>query len=307
MMMQKVVFTSIVVLAALLALIACQAPVTTPAVIEVTSLDISSPEIDTGQSATISCSVTNTGGTRGLYSLQLIVNGSAEQTKAIDIYPGDTQAVAFTFKKDTAGAYKIDVGGMSSKVIVKSTLVSRAFELQYDDGNARDYISLDKPATGYLVSFSPPSDMFSIDKIKLFGVAFGGAGVQLRDLEVQVWDKNKKTLYKTMLAANKFPEISYIGSNFLSKGGWVELKLPEVQAGGDFYIHIYAGVNMGLGFHMGVDDDTPNTHSDVTLRDSSSGQDTILESWPFPVSKWYGEKKYVNWMVRVSGLGMVPE
>jgi len=305
--MQKIISTIVIVLAALLALIACQTPITTPASIDVISLDIKPPEVDAGQSVTITCKVTNSGGTRGLYNLPLVVNGSAEQTKAIDIYPGDTQTVSFTFKKDNAGAYKIDVGGMSSKVVVKAELVSREFELQYDDGNARDYISLDKPATGYLVGFSPPSETFSIDKIKIFGVAFGGAGVQLRDLEVQVWDKSKKSLYKTMLAANKFPEISYIGSNFLSKGGWVELKLPEVEAGGDFYIHIYAGVNMGLGFHMGVDDDVANTHSDVTSRDSSSGKDTVLEIWPFPVSKWYGEKKYVNWMVRVDGIGMVPK
>jgi hypothetical protein len=282
------------------------APAAVPAQYQVVSLDIVPAEMMVLETASVIAVIQNTGGTRGVYSAAITVDGEKIKTQDVLLDPGTTEKLTFTLQRNKAGTYKIGVGDKTAKLTVKSKLVPVQAELKYDNGMPADYISVVKPCTGYLVSFKSPADQFTVSDVRIFGLIFGGRGFSIRDIEVQIWDKDKRTLYSTTFPGKKFPLISYVGTNFETMGGWVEVYVPEIKTAGEFYVHVYAGLDTGQGFRMGADNSVTNTHSDVTIRDSA-GADSIPESWPYALSKWYGDKSKVNWMVRVIGKAMVPE
>jgi hypothetical protein len=288
------------------ALPGCQPPAV-PAKFEVSSLQIKPNQITTGGTSTVTAVVTNVGGTSGIYTVVLSVDTVRTDSKSVNLNPGASQTVNFSLSKATAGTFQVEVGDASGTLTVKPKLVAKPAELKYDGGFAKDYLGLDKPATGYLVSFAPPSTQFVINNIRMMGFVYGGKGVMIRDIDVQVWDNNMKLLHSEVLDVKKFPQLSFLLSNDLeSKGGWVDLYVPDIKVDGNFYVHIYTGVTTGQGFRMGVDSSVVNTHSDITIRDEK-GLDVPVAIWPYPAAKWYGDKSKVNWMVRVSGNAMMPE
>ncbi len=281
-------------------------PSVAPAKFEVTSLVINPSQITAGESSTVTAIITNTGGTSGIYNAVLTIDAVRSDAKSVQLAPGADQTVKFSITIPTAGNYRIQVGGMDAILIVKPKLTPMPAEIKYDGGFARDYLGLDKPATGYLVSFKPPSQSFVIKKIQVRGLIYGGRGAQIKDLEIQIWDRNRKSVYNAMLPGTKFPQISFLLSDIENKGEWVDLDVPDIKVEGDFYVHIYTGYSTGQGFRMGVDDSVPNAHSDITVRDDK-GMDNPIPVWPYPSSKWFGDKSRVNWMVRVAGNALVPQ
>jgi len=284
----------------------CQ-PSALPAKFEVSSMQVKPNQITSGETATVTAVVTNTGGSTGTYNVVFSVDTVRSDTKSVQLDPGASQTVTFSVSRNTAGTVEVEIGNARSTLTVKPRLVAKEVEIAYDDGFPQDYLSLDKPATGYLVSFVPPSTQFIINNIRIMGLIYGGKGAQIKDLDIQIWDKNKKVIYEGVLDGKEFPQLSFLLSLRLdNKGDWADMYLPDVKVDGNFYVHIYTGVATGQGFRMGVDDSTVNTHSDVTIRDAA-GMDTPATAWPYPSFKWFGEKSRVNWMVRVSGKAMVPE
>jgi hypothetical protein len=277
-----------------------------PAQFEVTSIDIRPTEVTVGEAADVSAQVTNIGRTGGVYYATLSVDGVKAGTKDISIEPGSTRTVTFSVSKDEAGAYEIVIGKRRATLTVAAKLVARPVEIGYDDGVARDYLSLVKPATGYSVSFVSPPDPFTISQVRVLGLVYGSPGFHITDSDLQIWDKDKKVLYTTVFPGDAFPLVTRLGDNTGATAGWADIDIPNIKVEGDFYIHIYTGVPSGQGFRMGAASNIINTHSDVTVRDDN-GVDGLAPSWPYTAVRWYGDKSSVNWMVTVIGNSMVPQ
>jgi hypothetical protein len=313
-MKTKRIFAALLSLAAIMAAVstACQTSVSSAQFV-ITSMDITPAEVAAGDTAHVSAQIQNIGRAVGVYSAILSVDDETVDRQEINIAPGSTQTVTFSLSKDKIGTYKIGIGqseiGIGEKnatLTVKSKLVAKQVELKYDTGQAKDCVSLVKPATGYLVGFVSPPDPFTITGIRVFGLIYGSPGYQTVSNELQIWDKDQKVLYTSPLPGNKFPLRSRLGDNIDSTGSWVDIDIPNVKVDGTFYVNVYTGIATGQGFRMGADDKVVNTHSEVTVRDSS-GIDSLAPNWPYSIARWYGYKGSVSWMVRVVGNAMSPE
>jgi len=276
---------------------------TSSAKFEIASVKIKPNEIYVGETAYISAEVTNIGGAAGTYSATMSVDGKRTNTKDISLNPGFSQTVTFSLLKDQAGAYDIGIGGKSAELTVKSKLVAKQVDLDYDGGVAKDYLSLVKPCTGYSVYFVSPSKPFIINKVRVFGLVYGSPGFHIEESDLQIWDENQKVLYTTSFPGDQFPLRTRLGANIDSTGAWADIEIPDVAVEGNFYVHIYTGIPTGQGFRMGAGD-TVNTHSDVTIR-GDNGVDTFAPDWPYMPVYWYGDRNRVNWLIRITGNAMV--
>jgi len=284
--------------------IACR-PATLPARFEVTYLEISPTEINKGETADVSVKVINAGGTSSIYGVNLYVDDKKVSTKLINLAPGYTQSVVFSISVDEAGAHKISVGEKSGTLTVISKSVLKQVEIAYDNGVAKDYLSLVKPSTGYVVRFVSDSKQLSISKVSVFALIYGSPGYHIVNSDLQIWDADQKVLYTTPFSGDQFPLRTRIGDNIDSTGAWADIDIPDVEVSGDFYVNIYTGIPTGQGFRMGAVD-MPNTHSDTSIR-GENGIDYLAPDWPYMPAYWYGDKNRVNWMIRVSGNAMVSQ
>ncbi len=180
-----------------------------------------------------------------------------------------------------------------SKIMPK--LVAK--ELKYDDGEAKDFISVFPPfITGYLVDFTPPATPFTIKKVRLYGQL--ATGWVQENFEVEIWDKDHNVLYSAAFAVTLFTE--------WPEANWVEVQIPDIEVVGEFYVHVHTGTGIGEGIHMGADDSVVNEHSNVTVQ-TEEGISTMLAYWLYSPDYWFGDKSNVNWMIRVVGTPMERE
>jgi hypothetical protein len=277
---------------------ACQSP--SPAQFEVISLKIEPSEVNGGETINVIAKITNIGSTRGIYNAALGIDGETYATKAVEVEPRSTKTITFPVVKKTAGTYLVRIGEMVSRFTVTTQVTAKEMELKHDTDNAREYIPMSKPGTGFFVSFEPPSPPFIIKKVRVNGLVYGSPGFHIGDSQLQVWDKDKKVIYTTEFPGEKFPLRTRLGANTDSTGVWADIELPDIEVNDSFYINIYTGIDAGQGFRMGIEDILNNVHSDVSVR-GDDGIDRLAANWPFPVNKWYGDKNRVNWMVRVIG------
>lgn len=277
-----------------------------PVQFEVISLDIQPREVTVGETAVISAQVTNTGGTGGVYFATLSVDGKKASTKDINVEPGSYRTVTFTLSKDQAGTYEIMVGKRTAILTVSSKMAAKPMEIGHDNGVAKDYLALVKPATGYSVSFVSPANQFTINQVRVFGLVYGSPGFHMEASYLQIWDKDKKVLYNGPFPGEQLPLVTRLGDNSGASAGWANVDVPNIDVKGDFYIHIYTGIPAGQGIRMGANSSVANTHSDVTVRDDN-GIDNFAPNWPYTAVYWYGDKSLVNWMIRVAGIAMVPQ
>lgn len=285
--------------------IACT-PSAPPAQFEMASLVIKPAEVTVGETAIVSALITNTGRAAGVYYATLTVDDEKTGTKDVSLYPGDAQTVSFPVTKDKAGSYEIVIGKRSATLTVRAKLVATPVELAYDDGIAKDYLSLVSPATGYLVNFTSPPQPFTVNRVRMLGLVYGSPGFHVTGGELQIWDKDKKVLYSGPFTGEGFPLVTRLGGNTGATASWADLEIPNIKVTGDFYIHIYTGIPSGQGFRLGADDSVINTHSDVTIR-GENGADDLAAEWPYRPVYWYGDRSRVNWMVTVGGNTMVPQ
>ncbi|MCX6009774.1 MAG: hypothetical protein NTW48_07070 [Chloroflexi bacterium] len=161
--MRKGLWLSMLLIALVLILpMACKAP---SAAFEVVSLDITPLEITAGDTVTVTARVKNIGGSEGIYTAVLTIDGATVETKEVALAPGASETVTFSLVKDTPGTYQVGIGELTSSLTVKQKLVAKEFELKYDDDTARDSISAQVPwLGGHIVDFSPPATPFTIKR-----------------------------------------------------------------------------------------------------------------------------------------------
>ena len=253
----------------------------------------------------MSAEVSNNGGMEGVYRATLSIEGTGMQTKDIDLEPGTSQTVNFQFFRDKPGTYEIAIGNANASYTVGPKLMPQEVEVKNDNSIAKDYLSVVKPFTGYLVGFTAPPGVFTISAVRVNGLIYGGHGFQIKDLELQILDKDKKVLFRQTYPGNKFPVLTFLTSNIEAQGAWVDLDVPDIKVQDNFYVNIYTGTSGAQGFRMGVSDSLGNTHSDLTIRDSQ-GIDNTSTGWPYSIANWFGDKNRVNWLVHVAGTAMVP-
>jgi len=92
---------------------------TTPASFTVTNLSIVPKEVDLGESATVSVTVTNTGDLAGICELCLKTDDAISQTREITLTGGSSEKVTFSVAKDTAGECCVDVNGLIGSLVVR--------------------------------------------------------------------------------------------------------------------------------------------------------------------------------------------
>jgi hypothetical protein len=85
---------------------------------KVSNLVIEPAEVLSGQTASVTVDVTNTGGAEGTYSVVLLVNGVNESSKEITLAPETTETVQFLLSKDAPGAYNIEVAELNGTLSV---------------------------------------------------------------------------------------------------------------------------------------------------------------------------------------------
>lgn len=117
--MRKGLWLSMLLIAVVLILpTACKAPAE-PAKFDVTSLDVSPPEVTASETVSVVVQVKNIGGSEGIYTATLTVDGVKAETKEVTVAPGATEKLTFSLFKDKAGTYQVAVGGLRSSFIVK--------------------------------------------------------------------------------------------------------------------------------------------------------------------------------------------
>jgi cell wall-associated NlpC family hydrolase len=104
-----------------------------------------------------------------------------------------------------------------------------SYSLQYDDTEGAvvgAYVDGDR---GHIVYFTPPSEAFTINKIKIFGAAKIKNTAELKNLvTVRIWDKDGEN----QLWSKDVP-----WSLFLS-GTWQDIKVPNVSVNDDFQVEV---------------------------------------------------------------------
>jgi hypothetical protein len=187
---------------------------------------------------------------------------------------------------------------------------SAEVELKYDNNSLKEYLPVSAPSfTGYLVVFTPTTVRFTVKKIRINGMVAAWGKYEDKSIEVQIWDKDRKVVYQAGYPDTKLPVNPYDGKTaFHPENAWVDVDVPDSVMTGPFFVHIHSDDGRWGEFRMGADDTAVNTHSEVTVRDV--GTDQILEQWPYWKKDtagndlWYGDKKKVNWMIRVIGTNL---
>jgi hypothetical protein len=91
---------------------------TSPATFITTALTVSPATASVGETVTISLLVTNTGNLRGSHTINLVINGESVSTKEVTLASGASETVNFSMSGDTAGEYRLAVGGQYGSFIV---------------------------------------------------------------------------------------------------------------------------------------------------------------------------------------------
>jgi len=93
-------------------------PEPAPAAFSLSKLTIQPLEVEPEEMVTISVSVSNTGGTKGSYTVVLNVNDIEEQKQSISVATGGTEQVDFTVGKEVPGDYSIKIGSLEGTFTV---------------------------------------------------------------------------------------------------------------------------------------------------------------------------------------------
>jgi len=90
----------------------------TPATFSVSNLTIHPTEVEVDEAVTVSVFVTNTGGTRGSYTVILKINGQKDVEQIVNVPAGSTKRVTFSISRERAGTYRITIDDWSGSFSV---------------------------------------------------------------------------------------------------------------------------------------------------------------------------------------------
>ena len=154
------------------------------------------------------------------------------------------------------------------------TPTPKEVELKYDDGRPDgNGFAIGGSGRGYIVQFSPPATPLTITKVRIFGKLYG-TGYENQTFDAQIWDKDLKEIHSA----------SYPHTKFSLSPGWVELDIPNIVIGDNFYIHVVTNTPREGGVLIYSDSSVNNEHSEVT------------HNWE--ITDWYlsTAKEKVNWI-----------
>jgi hypothetical protein len=299
-----------------------QPPVTPkPAVFEVGPITLAPPTVMVGDLVTVIATVRNTGDVAGTYNAVLLMEGQKADSKDIQVAPGTSQGFSFQLSKNTVGNYNLSIGNSAAVLTVYNWV---HYTLQYDhsDGAVEGaYVDFDQ---GHLVQFSPPSQIFRVQKIRILAAARIANTYELNNMVTfRIWNKDAGKL----LWSQDVP-----WGNFLS-GSWQEVAVPDVRVDGEFGVevvtHSYApGDPIDFASMIGIIPVIPHgpiffritgplmgeVHSAVLVGFDypPSYIDAPLNRPPTPSGYSYlgkpidpGQKRLegINWLIRVDGEG----
>jgi flagellar basal body-associated protein FliL len=273
-------------------------PTTAPAQAKflIKNMDITPLEVMAGETVTVTAVVENTGGSEGTYNAVLSLDGVTADTQNVSITPGNSETVTFSFTKSNPGTYAISIGELSANLIVNQKLMAKEIELKYDNDKVRGNVGTQLPyLSGYITDFTPPGTPFTIKKIKIYGMfntRLNDKDLADKTFDLEIADENLKILNSA----------TYMNGTFPDTPAWVEFEVPDIEVDGLFCVYIY---NPDSGIRIGADDSIINEHSNTTIQ-TEEGAITILVQWPYTPWEWIGDKKLVNWMIRVDGIYMAP-
>jgi len=94
-------------------------PAPPPAEFELTSLHIEPEETAVDETVNITVVVENIGGSEGIYTAILTVDGGPVDAKEVSITAGSSEVITFSLVEDTPDTYEIGIGGLKSTLTVK--------------------------------------------------------------------------------------------------------------------------------------------------------------------------------------------
>ena len=270
---------------------------------EVGALKVARSGVSVGETATVSTSVTNTGGIPGIYKAVLTIDGKQADQKDVSVGPGESQSVSFQVTKTAPGTYELAIDNSSATLNVYKW----PYTIQYDLGNvAQQSLSLSGDY-GHIVHFTPPATPFKIQKIDVYGQANVNKDSDWYDrfVTVRIWNSDRT---QQLWSAN-FPWRDFwndVGSF------WKEIQVPNVSANGDFYVEIVthsdqfggeigsapSGPDFKPAIFVAYDRPNPYQTSTVSTTLTPSGISKMGQPVEVPV-KYQG----LNWLIRVEGDG----
>ena len=283
------------------ALLACASqPPITPASFELTSLQVSPPEVLEGQEVTVTASVTNTGGIPGNFDEPLLVNGVGVSSKVITVQPGATRTLTYVIPTKKSGIYTVSLHDTSAKFNVKA-LAQQETELKYDNDRSKTVLWANYNG-GFLIDFTPPNPPFRINKVRICGGIYG-QGWEGRTFDLYILDSDmKSTIYNQTYALAKFP---VRGTFPYMPPLWVDFDIPPFNIDGKFYVYLYTSTGEHKGVHVGVDDSVFNDHSQLA-QGKPPYLGIIAPGNIYPPTIWYADSTKDNWMIRAVGTSLVP-
>lgn len=111
--MKKVIFILLIVILSLTSITACE-----PAKFEVILLSVTPQEVKSGEPVTIEANINNTGGSNGIYTANIMVDGDIIETREIPIDAKSTKNAKFVVVLDDIGVHKIAIGNVVRSIEV---------------------------------------------------------------------------------------------------------------------------------------------------------------------------------------------
>jgi len=93
---------------------------TSPAAFTASDLTVTPAEVNVGESAAISATVTNTGDLEGSYEAILTINGVVVATEDVTLDGKASQEITFTTAQNVVGTYQVAIGDVSGIFVVKA-------------------------------------------------------------------------------------------------------------------------------------------------------------------------------------------
>jgi hypothetical protein len=196
-----------------------------PATFEVGDLEIPATCM-VGDPITLNTAVANTGDEPGTYTAIFTVNGEEADRELISVGAGDSEEVSFEFVRQDAGECELAIGESCTSVTVYGW---EPCEIKYDKGVMKRLSYYAIGDDSLVVIFTPESETFKVQKIKLCGTVEVQNLNELKEREftVNVWDKyHASTLWSE----------DFLWQIFKSSLGWIDIEVPDVRVDDDFIV-----------------------------------------------------------------------
>ncbi len=143
-------------------------------------------------------------------------------------------------------------------------------EIAYDDGSPEQGFSIDLFDVGHAVLFTPPTKLWTLKKVRVYGLC----NVNLSNVifALEIWDNDSNLLYKLT---------DYSIAYFNTTSEWTEIDIPDINMTDDFYVCIFERGSI----YVGADTGNPKMRSYVVIRDP----------------KGMVSEEGFNWMIRAVG------